>query len=95
VVWLAEEIVGHPLYGFVSKAGPRPRFDRLYAMDMPRIETLDQAKHFIHGPKAYAGAPSPWKAPITSYQRPESLAESDQAPVDESTPSAKVVAMPR
>ena len=73
-VWLAEEIVGHPLYGFVSKCGPRPRYDKLYPMDMPRIETLEQARHFIRGPKAYAGAPSPWKAPIASYQRPESLA---------------------
>ena len=60
VVWLAEEIVGHPLYGFVSKAGPRPRYNRLYPMDMPRIETLVQARHFIVGPKAYEGALSPW-----------------------------------
>lgn len=73
VVWLAEEVVGHPLYGFVSKAGPRPHFDRLYPMDMPRIETLSQARHFILGPKAYRGAASPWPRPITSPQRPESL----------------------
>ncbi len=72
VVWLAEEIVGHPLYGFVSKAGPRPRYDHLYPMDMPRIETLEEARHFIKGPGAYAGAPSPWSEPITSYQRSES-----------------------
>jgi hydroxymethylglutaryl-CoA lyase len=72
VVWLAEEVVGHPLYGFVSRCGPRPRYDKLYAMDMPRIETLDEARHFIKGPGAYAGAPSPWKAPIASWQRPES-----------------------
>jgi len=71
VVWLAEEVVGHPLYGFVSRCGPRPRYDKLYAMDMPRIETLDEARHFIKGPGAYEGAPSPWKAPITSWQRPE------------------------
>jgi hydroxymethylglutaryl-CoA lyase len=38
---------------------------------MPHIETLEQAKHFILGPKAYAGAPSPWTAPITSFQRPD------------------------
>jgi hydroxymethylglutaryl-CoA lyase len=76
-VWLAEEIIGHPLYGFVSKAGPRPRYDRLYAMDMPRIETLEQAKHFILGAKAYEGMPSPWKAPITSYQRPEFAPQKD------------------
>ena len=97
VVWLAEEIGGHQLYGFVSKAGPRPRYDRLYAMDMPRIETLEQAKHFIYGPKAYAGAPSPWKAPITSYQRPESLIRPEAASDAraESAPPAKLIAIPR
>lgn len=99
VVWLAEEIVGHPLYGFVSKAGPRPRYNRLYPMDMPHIETLERARHFILGPKAYEGAPSPWQAPITSYQRPDSLIQQDasanngQAP--DSAPSAKVLAIPR
>jgi hydroxymethylglutaryl-CoA lyase len=70
---IAEEVVGHPLYGFVSKAGPRPHCDDLYPMDMPRVETLDQAKHFMRGPAAYAGAESPWREPITSYQRPESF----------------------
>jgi hydroxymethylglutaryl-CoA lyase len=70
-VWLAEEIVGHPLYGFTSKAGPLPRHDKLYAMDMPHIETLEQAKHFIKGPKAWEGAHSPWKEPITSFMRSE------------------------
>jgi len=70
-VWLAEEIVGHSLYGFTSKAGPLPRHDKLYAMDMPHIETLEQAKHFIKGPKAWEGAHSPWKEPITSWMRPE------------------------
>jgi hydroxymethylglutaryl-CoA lyase len=73
VVWLAEKIVGHPLYGFVSKAGPCPRGERLYPMDMPRVETLEQAKHFLQGPQAYEGAPSPWKEPIKSFQRPDSL----------------------
>jgi hypothetical protein len=40
-------------------------------MDMPHIETLEQAKHFIKGPKAWEGAHSPWKEPITSWMRPE------------------------
>jgi hydroxymethylglutaryl-CoA lyase len=70
-VWLAEEVVGHPLWGHVSKAGPRPRYDKLYAMDMPFIETLDQAKHFIKGPSVYQGAPAPWKERIKSFQRPD------------------------
>ena len=78
-VWLAEEVVGHPLFGFVSKAGPRPRFNRLYAMDMPHIETLEQAKHFIRGPQAYAGAHSPWQEPITSFMRPEAPGYQEKA----------------
>jgi hydroxymethylglutaryl-CoA lyase len=90
VVWLAEEIVGHPLYGFVSKCGPRPHTDRLYPMDMPRIETLEQAKHFTAGAKAYRGAPSPWKQSITSWQRPDSLGNvgtADQAVDSTSLPT--------
>lgn len=68
VVWLAEEIVGHPLWGHVSKAGPRPRGEDLYAMDMPFIETLDEAKHFRKGPGVYDNCMSPWKEPIRSTQ---------------------------
>lgn len=70
-VVLAEEILGHRLYGHVSKAGGRPRGDDLYPMDLPFIETLEQAEHFRLGPKAYQGAMSPWKEPIRSPARPE------------------------
>jgi hydroxymethylglutaryl-CoA lyase len=70
VAHLAEEIVGHELWGHVSKAGARPRGDRLFAMDMPFIETVSQAQHFRLGPSVYEGAPSPWKQPITSPRRP-------------------------
>jgi len=66
---LAEEVVGHALWGHVSKAGPRPRGDRLFPMDMPFVETEEQAQHFRLGPAAYAGAPSPWREPITSPAR--------------------------
>ena len=90
VVWLAEEVVGHPLYGFVSKAGPRPHFDRLYPMDMPRIETLAQARHFILGPNAYRGAASPWSRPITSPQRPES--QTNENASAEQPPAVRAVA---
>jgi hydroxymethylglutaryl-CoA lyase len=85
-VWLAEEIVGHPLWGHVSKGGPRPRGKRLYDVNMPFIETLEQARHFIKGPAAYQGAPSPWKEPIRSPQRSDTMngntnAGSEKAPV--------------
>jgi len=66
---LAEEVVGHSLWGHVSKAGPRPRGPRLFAMDMPFIETESQAQHFRLGPIAYEGARSPWLAPIESPAR--------------------------
>ena len=69
VVVHAQEVVGRELYGHVSKAGPRPRGDRLYAMDMPFIETPEQAQHFRLGPETYAGAPAPWKEPIASPAR--------------------------
>jgi hydroxymethylglutaryl-CoA lyase len=68
-VALAEEIIGHPTWGHVSKSGPRPRGDKLYAMDMPFIETLDQAQHFRKGSSVYQGCLSPWKEPIESAQR--------------------------
>lgn len=66
---VAEEVVGHSLYGHVSKTGPRPRAERLYAMDMPFIETEEEAQHFRLGPEVYRDARSPWKAPITSVAR--------------------------
>lgn len=70
-VVLAESVVGHRLFGHVSKAGGRPRGEQLYPMDLPFIETLDQAQHFRVGPSAYVGALSPWTEPITSPARPE------------------------
>ena len=72
-VWLAEEVVGHPLWGHVSKGGPRPKGEKLYAMDMPFVETLDHARHFIKGADAYREAPSPWKETIKSPQRPKTI----------------------
>ncbi|TNC29440.1 beta/alpha barrel domain-containing protein [Amycolatopsis alkalitolerans] len=66
----AEDVVGHRLYGHVSKAGGRPGPDQLYPMDMPFVETLEQAQHFRLGPSVYAGAPSPWKRPIVNPARP-------------------------
>jgi hydroxymethylglutaryl-CoA lyase len=71
VVALAEQVLGHRLYGHVSKAGGRPRGADLYPMDLPFIETLEEAQHFRLGPSTYAGAMSPWKETIRSEHRPE------------------------
>ena len=70
VVWMAEKVVGHPLYGHVSKAGPRPRtVAQLYDSNMPFVETLEQARHFKVGPSVYSGALTPYTQPITSPYR--------------------------
>ena len=59
---IAEEVVGHPLWGHVSKAGPRPRKQRdLYPLNMPFVETLEEASHFRNGPLVYEGQVSPWQ----------------------------------
>ncbi|MCL0043944.1 citramalate synthase [Dehalococcoidia bacterium] len=69
-VWMAEEILGRQLWGHVSRAGPRPKaVNKLYNINAPFVETLEQAKHFITGPKAYEGGVSPWREPITSPYR--------------------------
>lgn len=58
---IAEEVVGHPLWGHVSKSGPRPRGEACYPADMPFVETLEEAAHFRKGPAVYAGQLSPWR----------------------------------
>jgi hydroxymethylglutaryl-CoA lyase len=60
-VAIAEQVVGHPLWGHVSKAGPRPRGKALYPVAMPFVETLEEAAHFRKGAEVYAGQLSPWK----------------------------------
>lgn len=64
--WRLEQIIGRPVFGHVSKAGPRPRSaGELYDPNMPAVESLEAAKHFRLGPAAYAGSFSPWKQPVT------------------------------
>jgi len=65
-VWLLEEIIGHPAFGHVSKAGPRPAGPAdYYDANLPAIESLKAARHFRLGPSAFAGeAYSPWREPI-------------------------------
>ena len=58
---IAEEVVGHPLWGHVSKAGAVPDVEHVYPKNMPFVETLDQAAHFRNGPSVYAGQISPWR----------------------------------
>jgi hydroxymethylglutaryl-CoA lyase len=66
---LAEEVVGHELWGHLTRVGPRPRAGRLYPLDMPFVETKEQAEHFRRGAPAYHGARSPWTQPVTSPVR--------------------------
>lgn len=68
---LAEEVVGHELWSKVTAAGPRPTGRDVYPMDMPFVETFEQAQHFRRGPSVYEGALSPWREPVTSPARDE------------------------
>jgi hydroxymethylglutaryl-CoA lyase len=69
-VWMAEEILGRQLWGHVSRAGARPiTKDRLFDINAPFVETLDQARHFKLGPEVYEGAIYPWREPIASPYR--------------------------
>ena len=71
-VWMAEEILGRQLWRHVSRAGPRPKtLDRLFDINAPFVETLDQATHFHPkvGSKAYEGGVYPWREAITSPYR--------------------------
>ena len=69
-VWMAEEIIGRPLFGHVSKAGPRPKsLERFYDLNIPFVETMEQARHFKNGPGAYQGGLYPYKEPIVSPYR--------------------------
>lgn len=69
-VWMAEKILGRTLYGHVSKAGPRPKTPAKYFdLNMPFVETIEQAKHFKKGPAAYEGGIYPYKKPIATPYR--------------------------
>lgn len=68
---LAEEVVGHELWSKVTAAGPRPTGADVYPMDMPFVETFEQAQHFRRGPSVYEGAMSPWREPVASPVRDE------------------------
>ena len=72
--WLLEEIIGRPTFGAVSKAGPRPMSpETWFDPNMPFVETLKQAKHFKLGPESYEGGIYPWREPIRSPQRPDTI----------------------
>ena len=42
--------------------GAMSRGDDLYPLDMPFVETLEEASHFRNGPEVYAGQIAPWQA---------------------------------
>jgi hypothetical protein len=57
-------------------------------MDMPFVETLAEARHFLRGPSAYAHQTSPWKAPITSWMRASSVVDDRATDVNGQSASA-------
>lgn len=74
---LAEEVIGRRLDGHVCHTGALPEGERRYPMDLPLVETFDEAMHFrVAG--AVADGRRPWRAPIVSPQRPDSMATTDE-----------------
>ncbi|MBI4278142.1 MAG: citramalate synthase [Armatimonadetes bacterium] len=57
---LAAGIIGRPLDGHVSGAGPLPDAAHLYPPDLPVVETHEQAQHFRLGMEVCEGMPRPW-----------------------------------
>ena len=73
-VWMLDEILGRTTGGHVAKTGPRPKtLEHWYDPNAPFIETFENARHFKLGPKAYEGGIYPWREPIRSEQRPDTL----------------------
>lgn len=73
-VWMLEEILGRPTMGHVAKAGPRPvKPEQWYDPNLPFVETFEEAWHFKLGPGVCEHQRRPWREPIRSYQRPETL----------------------
>ena len=68
--WLAAEVVGRPLHGRVTGAGPCPDEASRYPVAMPLIETLEEAQHFRVGPRAYAGSRAPWRERDPLFELP-------------------------
>jgi hydroxymethylglutaryl-CoA lyase len=65
--WMLEEMIGRTGWGHVSRAGPRPmKREQLYDANAPFVETVEQARHFKLGAKAYEGGLYPWNQPIAS-----------------------------
>jgi hydroxymethylglutaryl-CoA lyase len=66
-VWKLERLIGRPAFGHVSKAGPRPvNPEAFYDPNLPGLESLEAAKHFKLGPKAYSDEGySPWAKSIS------------------------------
>jgi hydroxymethylglutaryl-CoA lyase len=58
--WQLEEVIGRPVTGQVSKAGPHPVGDRVFSADLPAIETLQEARHFRLGPSVVKNPRWPW-----------------------------------
>jgi len=65
-VWALERLIGRPAFGQLAKAGPRPlKPEQFYDPNLPGLESLEAAKHFRFGPRAYEKEGySPWAKPI-------------------------------
>jgi hydroxymethylglutaryl-CoA lyase len=57
----ASRLVGRMLDGHVSRAGAFPSESRRYSVDLPLVETFEEAQHFRRGHRVVAGGRRPWR----------------------------------
>ncbi|REE75480.1 hydroxymethylglutaryl-CoA lyase [Rhodococcus wratislaviensis] len=60
--WQLEKVIGRPLGGQVSKAGPHPMGHNAYSSELPVVETLEEARHFRLGTGVIKEPRWPWLA---------------------------------
>lgn len=63
-VWMLEEMIGRPSFGHVSKTGPHTHGAACYDANLPLVETMDEAKHFLLGPEVVEHQIRPWRESI-------------------------------
>ncbi|WP_238015714.1 hypothetical protein KZZ52_36800 [Dactylosporangium sp. AC04546] len=60
--WDLERVIGRPVNGQVSKAGPHPVASRAYSTELPVVETMEEARHFRLGMGVIREPRRPWRA---------------------------------
>jgi hydroxymethylglutaryl-CoA lyase len=67
--WQLERVIGRPLNSQVAKAGPHPVGAQAFSVDLPVVETMEEARHFRLGPEVIRDPRWPWREIAASAGR--------------------------